>query len=329
MKIKITKIFLTLFLLALCSVQLFAQENTADSLFSMRLTTDFAFYPKTEPETGGNHFAPVTGIYDHLEFRTTFTADYKLLTPLGEHWLLKDANILFTGACELSPVSVRPQLSIGFQPLPFLVLKGGSSIGFGWNFMDFEGLCEFNPKTHEYENLSAFKHPYYEFWGQAMLMFDTGAVIPKKSDWNHVVMVASFTSSYSGVAGLGMYEPYEWQCIKNQVCGAKFEALGLLAYQMPLALSRIGVMYTAGGYYCGSDYGVYDKNYDGDFITHSINPLIQFNLGKKDELFCLFCFSTRRSFDSEWEKTEEELFMKTTGSEWFFRRIALSWTHRL
>lgn len=314
--------------MALCSIQLFAQESKNGSLLSMSLTTDFAYYPKTEQETGGNHFAPVTGIYDHIEFRTTFSADYKLLTPLGDHWLLKDANILFTGACELTPVSVRPQLSIGFQPFPFLVLKGGSSIGFGWNFMDFEGLCEFNLEKREYKKLSTFKHPYYEFWGQALLMFDTGAVLPKKSDWNHIVMLASFTASYSGITGLEMYEPYEWQCTKNQFSGAKYEAMGVLAYQMPLVLSRIGVMYSAGGHFSGNDYGIFDDSYDGDFVTHSINPILQFNFGKKNELLCLFCFSTRRSFDIERDKIEDELFMRTTGSEWYFKRIALSWTHR-
>lgn len=325
---KAIKVFLHIFFV-FCGIQLFAQENKIDSLFSMRLTTDFAYYPKTEPESGGNHFAPLTGVYDHIECRTTFTADYMLLTPLGEHWLLKDANILFSGACELTPVSVRPQLSIGFQPFPFLVVKAGSSIGFGWNFMDFEGLCEFDAENHEYEKLSTFKHPYYEFWGQTMLMFDTGAVIPRKSDWNHVVMLASFTASYSGITGLGMYEPYEWQCTKNQFSGAKYEAMGLLAYQMPIALSRIGLMYSASGHFSGSDYGIFDNSYDGDFVTHSINPLLQLNLGKNDELFCLFCFSTRRSFDTERDKIEDELFMKTTGSEWYFRRIAISWTHRL
>ncbi|MBQ5999303.1 MAG: hypothetical protein IJL70_07530 [Treponema sp.] len=325
---KAIKVFLHIFFV-FCGIQLFAQENKIDSLFSMRLTTDFAYYPKTEPESGGNHFAPLTGVYDHIECRTTFTANYMLLTPLGEHWLLKDANILFSGACELTPVSVRPQLSIGFQPFPFLVVKAGSSIGFGWNFMDFEGLCEFDAENHEYEKLSTFKHPYYEFWGQTMLMFDTGAVIPRKSDWNHVVMLASFTASYSGITGLGMYEPYEWQCTKNQFSGAKYEAMGLLAYQMPIALSRIGLMYSASGHFSGSDYGIFDNSYDGDFVTHSINPLLQLNLGKNDELFCLFCFSTRRSFDTERDKIEDELFMKTTGSEWYFRRIAISWTHRL
>lgn len=325
---KAIKVFLHIFFV-FCGIQLFAQENKIDSLFSMRLTTDFAYYPKTEPESGGNHFAPLTGVYDHIECRTTFTANYMLLTPLGEHWLLKDANILFSGACELTPVSVRPQLSIGFQPFPFLVVKAGSSIGFGWNFMDFEGLCEFDAENHEYEKLSTFKHPYYEFWGQTMLMFDTGAVIPRKSDWNHVVMLASFTASYSGITGLGMYEPYEWQCTKNQFSGAKYEAMGLLAYQMPIALSRIGLMYSASGHFSGSDYGIFDNSYDGDFVTHSINPLLQLNLGKNDELFCLFCFSTRRSFDTERDKIEDELFMKTTGSEWYFRRIAISWTLRL
>lgn len=79
-----------------------------------------------------------------------------------------------------------------------------------------------------------------------------------------------------------------------------------------------------GNHFSGNDYGIFDDSYDGDFVTHSINPILQLNFGKKNELLCLFCFSTRWSFDIERDKIEDELFMRTTGSEWYFKRIALA-----
>jgi len=188
-KTRIKALFAAIF--ALTGIALFADE-VKSSPFSMRLTTDLAYYPKNAPKTGSDtHFAPVTGVFDKIECRTNFIADYKINTPLGEHWLLSDANVILSGACELTPVSLRPQISLGFQPLPFFVIKGGSSVGLGWNAMGFEGICKFNEKTREYEKISPVNHPHYDVWGQAMLMFDTGAIVP--GDWNHVVMLASYT----------------------------------------------------------------------------------------------------------------------------------------
>ncbi|MBQ5434257.1 MAG: hypothetical protein IIU30_12525, partial [Treponema sp.] len=99
---------LILFMVAASGV-LFAEDH---SPFSLQLQTDFAYYPKSDCITGESHFAPITSPYKSLEFRTVLNASYKLQAPLGGHWLLKDANLIFTGGLELSPVSVRPMVSI-------------------------------------------------------------------------------------------------------------------------------------------------------------------------------------------------------------------------
>ncbi len=247
-------------------------------------------------------------------------------TPLGGHWLLKDANVVLTGAFELTPLSVRPQLALGFQPFPFLVFKGGGSIGFGWNMLGFEGLCALDEKSRKYEALSTFSHPFYEVWAQGTLMFDTGALIP--GDWNHLIMLASYKTFYSGIAGLGRHTPYEWQGDKNRVEGLQYEFCGILAYQMPLVLYRAGFMYTAYGHYDGGDYGDFDASYDGAFTQHSLAGLCQFKFAEKDELTCIAQFSTRRSFDKELDEAEDALFAQKVGTEWFFQRLIFSWSHK-
>ena len=313
---------LALFMVAASGV-LFAEDH---SPFSLQLQTDFAYYPKSDCITGESHFAPITSPYKSLEFRTVLNASYKLQTPLGGHWLLKDANLIFTGGLELSPVSVRPMVSIGFTPLPFLVLKTGASLGWGWNYLGIEGLCHLNKDTMEYEHLSTFSHPYYDVWASATLQFDTGAVI--SGDWSHLVMLATFSSAYSGIAGLDDDGIFEWQCSKNKACGLSYELQTILAYQMPLALRLAGVMYKMNGYYNGDVYGEYDKSFNGTFPEISISPVLQFSLGKSDSLFCLFDFSSRRSFDKEFESEGQSLLLNNTGREWYFKRIALSWSHR-
>lgn len=298
------------------------------SPLSVYLTTDLLYYPesKTQPGSSGTHFAGLTGAYSGFECRTQLFVDYLIKTPLGRHLLLKDANVVLTGAFELTPLSVRPQLALGFQPFPFLVFKGGGSIGFGWNMLGFEGLCALDEKSKKYEALSTFSHPFYEVWAQGTLMFDTGALVP--GDWNHLIMLASYKTFYSGIAGLEKHRPFEWQGDKNRVEGLQYEFCGILAYQMPLVLYRAGFMYTAYGHFDGSDYGDFDASYDGAFTQHSLAGLCQFKFAEKDELTCIAQFTTRRSFDKELDRAEDALFAQKVGTEWFFQRLIFSWTHK-
>ena len=307
--------------------QLFADESSEEkSPLGLKLTTDFAYYPKSDYIPGGTHFAPITGPYSGLEARTTLNASYTLDTPLGENWLVKDANVVFAGALELSPISIRPKISVEFTPLPFLIFSAGASIGWGWNIGSIEGLCELNPLSYDYESLSTFSHPYYDFWAGATFQFDTGAIIP--GDWTHVVILASYTATYSGLMGLDDYSVYEWQCSKGKARGLSYEFQGVLGYQMPLPITLAGILFKMDAYYDGSIYGSFDDTFDGDFTEISISPLAKFKFGKKDGLTCLFDFSSRRSFETEFEKSGESLYINVTGREWFFKRIALSWSHR-
>ena len=279
-----------------------------------------------ECKTDGSNFAPVAGAFSGFECCTTLFADYKIETPLGNHWLLKDANVLLSGGMQLTPLSILPQISLGFQPFPFFVLKAGGMLGLGWNMLGFEGLCALDEKSKKYEAVSTFSHPFYEVWAQGTLMFDTGTLIP--GDWNHLIMLASYKTFYSGLAGLGRHTPFEWQGDKNRVEGLQYEFCGILAYQMPLVLYRAGFMYTAYGHYDGGDYGDFDTSYDGAFTQYSLAGLCQFKFAEKDELTCIAQFSTRRSFDKELDEAEDALFAQKVGTEWFFQRLIFSWSHK-
>lgn len=320
MKKKNTVILTLIF--ALVSGAAFAQET------ALSLSTYLGYHPASEMKVsapGSVNFAPITGPYAGLDLCTILDAKYKINTPLGAHWLLNSANVVLTGSFELTPVSVRPIISAEFTPLPFLVLRAGGSIGLGWSIPGIGGFSEFNPITRKCETLSTFEHPYYELWAGAALQFDTGALI--EGDWSHVLILGSFTAVYSGVGGLKDKTVFEWQCSKCRVTGLAYEAQGVLAYQMPLALKRAGVMVKSVGYFNGSDYGEFDATFDGDFPTISISPFMQFEFGKKDQLVCFFEFSSRRSYDRKVENDADALFNKVVGREWFFHRISVCWTH--
>ena len=316
--------YAVLFAIAITSAQaLFADD---DSPVSLSLQIDAAYYPKSERITGEDHFAPITGPYSGLEGAITLNAGYTIPTPLGDNWLVSGANVYIGGGVELTPVSVRPKESIEFTPVPFLVFKAGGSLGLGWNVFGFEGLCVFDESTLSYQPLKTFEHPFYEVYGSGTFQFDTGAIID--GDWSHVVLQATYTTSYSGLAGLEEGTIYEWQASKNKARGLQYEFQGILAYQMPIPLKMAGVMFKTNGHSKGEDYGKFNATYNGAFATINISPLLQFVFTENDTLFCLFDFSSRRSFNTTYEKDGAALYLKNTGREWYFNRFAISFTHK-
>ena len=313
--------------LALLASPVFAEEEIeVNKPFSLNLTTDMAYYPASEIIPGEDHFSGIVGPYSGVEACTTLNAGYKINTPLGQHWLVKDAYVLLGAGLELTPVSIKQRVSVEFAPIPLLVLRAGGSLGIGFNYLGFEGVAEFNPLTREYETLSSINHPYYDLWVSGTFQFDTGALIP--GDWTHVVMLASYTTVYSGLAGLTKSNVFEWQCSKYKACGLAYEFQGIIAYQMPIALKLAGVMTKFVGYYDGAVYGEFDRNFDGAFPEISISPVFQFVCGEKDNITLLIDFSSRRSFASKLNKETDMLYTQRSGREWFFKRLAISWTHQ-
>jgi hypothetical protein len=71
-----------------------------------------------------------------------------------------------------------------------------------------------------------------------------------------------------------------------------------------------------------------NNDYKGDFKTASISPFAQIKFNEKNSLTILASVSSRRAFKEEHDETTVEPYLNYTGYEWYFRRIALSYTHR-
>lgn len=339
------KIFLSLSAVVFVSSAVFSQEaeegknqkKNAD-IWKFYEQTAAAYYFKSDYVSGGDHFAPITGLFNSFEFKTTFNAECKIPAPLGKHFLLKDSNVRIKTAFELCPVTVRPLVSVSFTPLPFFVFSTGASIGTGWSALGFKGLCKLDENSIsygengkisknsiEYENLTPFGNYYYDFWFSGLFQFDTGAIFP--GDWTHAVMQASYTVSYVGVTGVDDGKIWLWQLVGNNCNGWRYTANFVLGYQMPLPLSMIAVNTDVYALFNSDDYGIYSSSYNGDFTNVTISPMLKFDFSKKDSLFVLFEFKKRRSFEEEHSDSKEEIFLTYSGAEWFFNRIAFSWTH--
>lgn len=326
---KIKSIVLGIFIAFLFSFNLTAEEKPV----SIGLTTDFAYYPKSDFVNGDTHFAPITGIYSGLEGRVAGNLDYKIPVPLGEHWLLKDSNIVLSAKLELTPVSIKPGASVSFTPLPFLVFSTGFNAGTGWNLLGLQGMAYLSTNDKKelvYKDYSPFGTYYLNWYAQGTFQFDTGAIF--SGDWTHVQIMYTYQVSYEALTAAKKGEIWMWQCSGNRVNGwSEYQSI-ILAYQMPLVLSRIGVLTEIYGHYKDSDFEPDSKvnpyrNYNGSFRGISISPLMQFTLGPKDTLTALAGFSSRRSFKEAHTESIKEPFLTYSGREWYFNRIAFSWSH--
>lgn len=319
---KIKSLFFTLILLSAFSFSLAAQE---ESPLKFSITTDAAYYPKSDYVAGDTHFAPLTGIYSGVEGRVSGNMDYTISTPLGEHWLLSSANIVLNASLELTPVSIKPGVSVSFTPLPFLVFSTGAQAGTGWNLFGLRGMSYLTNNGTEpvYKDYSPFQTWFVKWYGQGTFQFDTGALI--EGDWTHFQIMYTYQIYYAALTSAKNTDVWMWQCSGNKTNGWNEYQNLVLAYQMPLVLSRTGILTEIDGHYSNSDY--YFEKYNGSFKTVSISPLMQFTFGEKDSLAVLAGFSSRRSFEEAHTESIYEPLLTYKGREWFFNRIALSWTH--
>lgn len=313
----------------------FAEEENP---VKFSINVQAAYYPDNAHLTTikdgveADHYSPIIGPYSGLEGRITPKAEYTLKTPLGDHWLVKDANVNFSGWVGLTPVSICPGASVSFTPLPFLVFSAGGETGTGWNVGDLfkGGMGKYVISDGDYDT-SPFTNWYYKTWFQGTFQFDTGAII--KGDWTHVLMMFTYQAYYKGYTGAQNGEVWTWNCSGNQVNGWNEYMSAILAYQLPTpVLKRVGLMFESEGAYSDSVYN--SEAYQGSFKELSLEPLLQFDFDEHNSLVVLFHFKSRRSYNiytkdlPESVMVEKTVGAKTVGREWFFNRVALSYTYK-
>ena len=313
------RIILLSFVAFMFSVSLFSQEKINKSSWSLYEETNGAYYFASEYKTlSATHFSGINKAFSAAKIITSINADYS--------YFFNDlTSFVFHSAFELSPVSIRPELSFSFTPVPFLKFCIGGTTGTGWNMFGFDGLSRFNWASGNYENLNAFKNWYYKYWAEATCMFDTGVFIP--GDWSHVVLMYSYKSYYEAITGVADGDLWEWQTSKNHVNGLCYYMSAVIAYMMPLKVNLIGVMAGFDGHYNASDYAEIADSYDGDFMHVNISPLMNVKFSEKDSLTVLAYFESRRAFSEEHDETKEEVSLNCIGREWYFDCFAFSWTH--
>jgi len=319
--------FISILLMTICSTALFAEETSSKekSPLNYSLLTSLGYYPETTPKTGSSHFAGLSGIYDGVELVTEFNATYTMPFLKGSDELTADNHLTFNLGVELSPVTVAPLASVTFSPIAFLEFAIGGIIGSGWGLTDdIQGLAKLDESKPKYENLTPFAHWYFYTWASGCFMFDLAAVW--EGDWHHVVATASYKVGYQKMTGTKS-SVWTWRNSYGQASGWVYEQEYFLGYQMPLKVSTVGVGTTLWGNYQASDYGNFSSNYEGDFMTIDIWPMVEIKLSQKDILYVLADFRGRRSFLEKYKDDAHEPFMTKTGREWYFYALGFQWKH--
>lgn len=316
-----------IFAAALFAGTAFSQE-TEKSPLDLSMTTDFAWYTASAYRSGNTHFAPVTGLYDGIQARTTLSASYRIPVAFPglpeDGMLFRDNNVTLTGEFELTPVSLMPKVSVSFTPVAFLVFSAGGMAGTGWDFLGIQGMSEYNTATQKYDNLTPFKSWYLCGYANGTFMFDTAALWP--GDWHHIIMAASYEIEYRTLTGTSS-TVWDWQTTKNCADGWQYDQYYLLGYQMPGVVSLAGVSTELYGHYNASDYGEIADTFGGDFMTVEICPLMQLTLSPRDTVFVMLNFKARRSFTEKHTGEDEEPLLTYDGREWYFQYAGLRWKH--
>ena len=321
-------IFLAAFVALLSSFAIAQEQPKSPHAFSV--LTDFAYYPYCGPVAGnGERFAPITGPSDGVLFGVTGVYNYTIPLP-GSNPLTKDNCLKFGGEFQISPATLMPSVTASYSPIAFLVFNTKLTAGTGWEVLGSQGLASYNAAAGKYENLTPFKHWFYEFSLGATFQFDAAAVWP--GDWHHIVFMASYEFRVNGLSGMANGDPWCWAADYHRVNGPYYFVYMLLGYQMPLKnLKMAGIQAEFKGYYSDAQFASQYKAFDGDFLNVNLSPFVMFEFGKKDSLFFLLYFERRRGFDSEQGKIngrdQSFLEMNCSGGEWYFRRIAIRYVH--
>ncbi len=304
-------------------------DTTSEPFFKSNIGVDFAWDPECKRIPEYAHFSSLKDPYEFLELRSRLNLNHEIKTPLGTHWLLAGAHLNFLPSLEVTPISIRPVAAASFTPVPFLEFSAGASVGTGWKMpgVNMGGMRRLDTDSSEYSDLDPFRDFYYDFWGQALFQFDTGAIFP--GEWNHVVMQAYYNAGYKALSCFKAGDFGKWMGTENFANGWQYEGFFLVGYDMPLRLYRSGLMVDAWGHFNDSDYGDRGRNsnFNGNFTYVSICPFAQVHMSKKDDLTILAEFSSRRSFWENHTKYAEEANLHYKGYEWYFVRIALRYVH--
>ena len=330
------KKILLLALVLLLSGQVFAQAVSEDDevevvapsfsfMSSISLQWSPVYEAKADDGSGADHFAPITGINIPIPY-FQFMAQYKIPLDFRESIVFQGANLLFVAGPTITPISLDNQLGVIFTPTPILSFGIAATAGTGWAIGESHGIGVYKPLTDEYEQCTPFAVWKYNFIFQTQFQFDFGIFFPSK--WTHIIVTATEQLYYEGNTKAGKADPWEWMGSKDYVNGFKQAGNALIGYTIPdTILQVIGIGLSWQGNLSGSDYGIYDSNFNGSFIMLSVGLQCLLAASEKDQIAISTSIFSRRAFLETTTLTDACITKTASGREWCFNGLSVQWIH--
>ena len=326
-----------LFLISGGITGLFAQEQAREQEqsqevqegFSYQLGVSLSLSPMLEsiPDDGRgkNHFASIKGMNIPVPY-AQFVSIYTKPLDFGDSPIFSGANIAFVAGPTLTPITLDTQAGIIFTPSPILNIALGATAGTGWAIGDSHGIGLYNSSSDKYEQSVPFTVWRYSFCFQTNFQFDFGAIFP--CEWTHIIITANEQLYYEGNTAAKKYDLWEWTSGIDYVNGFNQSGNVMLGYMFPEKKFRlIGLALAWQSLLDGSDYGIYAKNFDGDFVNLVLGLQAMLYLNDNNQLAIGSSISSQRAFLEPASPNSSNIKKTASGREWSFTGVTVQWVY--
>ena len=256
---------------------------------------------------------------------------HKLTLPVlqGKGPLTSGNNLSLNFRGELSPVTAGVSARAIMTPVAFLNFEAGAYFGTGWAALGFNGLG-LNRDGSGVPDEGALNGLVSKVWGSGTFQFDLAAVIP--GEWNHVLTLATLKAEYRHYSRAEEGDSWMFQGDSGEnFNGMRYYTTFVLAYQMPLKVNLAGIMLETN--INGGDVKTLSPMDEGgwgsDFLSVSISPLCNIQLGEKASVVILAGFARGKKY------TDGTIFYNWFQNRdyesafWYFDQLAFSFSYFL
>ncbi len=256
-----------------------------------------------------------------------FAVTYTKPLDFGDNPIFSGANIMGVLGPTLTPITLDTQAGIIFTPSPILNIGLGATAGTGWAIGDSHGIGLYNSSSDKYEQSVPFTVWRYSFCFQTNFQFDFGAIFP--GEWTHIIITANEQLYYEGNTAAKKYDLWEWTSGIDYINGFNQSGNVMLGYMFPEKKFRlIGLALAWQSLLDGSDYGIYAKNYNGDFVNLVLGLQAMIYLNDNNQLAISSSLSSQRAFLEPASPNSSNIKKTASGREWSFTGVTVQWVYK-
>lgn len=239
------------------------------------------------------------------------SSSYKVEKDFGKAFTLKG-----DGAASLTPMNMGISSGIGVSLFHLLELGIRGSATSAWNYgktSTFMGVYDPGEKN--------FSQDLFLTEGSFSVMYRASVTIPllaflPKSKWTKIILKAGANLEYSMYTGAEDGEPWKAGA-DTRINGYRGEISGSVMYMLPFKHVNMAMLTAkVSGFLDEDDFDEIYKDYDPDFKTMNITPMVMFKINEKWSGMAMVPIVRERKFNKSTYESNEELMLTKTGTQW-------------